>query len=102
LYPIIGLDINQPDSAWQRLDPRGNRWDFAIGYKHENRSDEFIYWVETHIGSDGQISLLFKKLLWLKNWGDIIHKRFHPSQSTGRSGTLLLRLSVSYSGKSQN
>ncbi len=46
----------------------GNRWDFAIGYQHANRSDEFIYWVETHTGSDAQIDKMFKKLSWLKVW----------------------------------
>jgi len=56
------------DTAWQKLDPQGNRWDFAIGYQHDNRSDEFIYWVETHTGDQGQIDVLFRKLQWLKNW----------------------------------
>jgi hypothetical protein len=56
------------DTAWLPIDPDGNRWDFAIGYKHENRSDEFVYWVETHTGSDSQVSVMFKKLLWLKAW----------------------------------
>jgi len=56
------------DSAWQQLEPQANRWDFAIGYQHSNRSDEFVYWVETHTGSDNQISTMFRKLDWLKNW----------------------------------
>lgn len=56
------------DTAWGRLDPHGNRWDFAIGYQHANRSDEFVYWVETHTGSDSQIKVMLKKLAWLKNW----------------------------------
>jgi hypothetical protein len=25
------------DKAWQRFDPGGNRWDFAISYQHTNR-----------------------------------------------------------------
>ena len=45
------------DTAWQRLDPSGNRWDFAIGYQHANRSDEFIYWVETTQGMMGKLKL---------------------------------------------
>ena len=56
------------DTAWVRLEPQANRWDFAIGYQHSNRSDEFIYWVETHTGSDGQIQKMLKKYEWLKNW----------------------------------
>lgn len=56
------------DTAWIPLDPQGNRWDFAIGYQHENRSDEFVYWVETHTGSDSQVKVMMKKLAWLKAW----------------------------------
>ena len=56
------------DSALTASDPNGNRWDFAIGYQHANRSDEYIYWVETHTGSDSQISLVLRKLAWLKTW----------------------------------
>jgi hypothetical protein len=56
------------DTAWLPLDRHGNRWDFAIGYQHANRSDEFIYWVETHTGSDGNIKVMLKKLAWLKTW----------------------------------
>jgi len=56
------------DTAWAALDPGGNRWDFAIGYKHQNRSDEFIYWVETHTGADDQIAVMSRKLTWLKTW----------------------------------
>ena len=56
------------DTALVTQDPHGNRWDFAIGYQHPNRSDEFIYWVETHTGSDSQISVMLRKLDWLKAW----------------------------------
>ena len=56
------------DAALQATHPNANRWDFAIGYRHANRSDEFVYWVETHTGSDGQISKMLKKLDWLKTW----------------------------------
>jgi len=50
------------DTALMRLQPQTNRWDFAIGYRHANRSDEFVYWIETHTGSDSQISVMLKKL----------------------------------------
>jgi hypothetical protein len=45
------------DAALLARDPRGNRWDFAIGYHHGNRSEEFVYWVEIHTGSDSQNSM---------------------------------------------
>jgi hypothetical protein len=56
------------DSALLASDPSGNRWDFAIGYQHDNRPDEFVYWVETHSGNDSQISVVLKKMEWLKTW----------------------------------
>jgi len=40
----------------QQTEPNAHRWDFAIAYQHTNRTKEFIYWVETHTGSDNQIS----------------------------------------------
>lgn len=56
------------DSAFLATDRHGNRWDYAIGYQHSNRCDEFVYWVETHTGSDSEISVMLKKLEWLKTW----------------------------------
>lgn len=56
------------DTSLRELEPNANRWDFAIGYQHSNREDEVIYWVETHTGSDSQISVMLRKLEWLKNW----------------------------------
>jgi hypothetical protein len=56
------------DTALLSREPQANRWDFAIGYQHTNRKVEFIYWVETHTGSDDQIKVVLKKLDWLKNW----------------------------------
>ena len=28
------------DTAWMRIEPNANRWDFAIGYQHEDRTVE--------------------------------------------------------------
>jgi len=58
------------DTAHQRLPEHAtaNRWDFAIGFQHTNRTGEVIYWVETHTGSDGEIATMIRKLAWLKNW----------------------------------
>ena len=66
------------DTALQRKEPRANRWDFAIGYRHTNRNDEFIYWVETHTGSDDPIKVVLKKLGWLKNWLKASGKKLAP------------------------
>ena len=56
------------DAALRPAEPTANRWDFAIGFQHTNRNKEFIYWVETHTGSDSQISIVLRKLDWLVNW----------------------------------
>ena len=56
------------DTALQSREPNANRWDFAIGHLHSNRRSEFIYWVETHTGSDNQIKVVLRKLDWLKAW----------------------------------
>lgn len=58
------------DTALKRLPAHAeaHRWDFAIGFQHTNRASEFVYWVETHTGSDSQISVMLDKLTWLKQW----------------------------------
>jgi hypothetical protein len=56
------------DTALQPKEPNANRWDFAIGYQHKTHQGEFIYWVETHTGSDDQIRVVLRKLEWLKAW----------------------------------
>jgi hypothetical protein len=56
------------DTAWQKLDPHGNRWDFGIAYQHTNRDEEFVYWVELHTASDSQVKKVIAKANWLLNW----------------------------------
>ncbi|MDD2710087.1 MAG: hypothetical protein PHV34_19055 [Verrucomicrobiae bacterium] len=56
------------DSALQKDQPQANRWDFAVGYQHANQGAEFVYWIETHTGSDNQIKAVLKKFEWLKEW----------------------------------
>lgn len=58
------------DTALKKLPEHGDahRWDFAIGFQHTNRKKEFVYWVETHTGSDSQISVMLDKFKWLKEW----------------------------------
>jgi len=56
------------DSAFQKTEPNANRWDFGIAYKHTNRADEVIYWVELHTANDSEFKVVIKKTLWLRNW----------------------------------
>lgn len=56
------------DTAYQEIDPQGNRWDFAIAYQHTNRTSEVVYWVELHTASDSEVKVVIKKARWLLNW----------------------------------
>jgi hypothetical protein len=56
------------DKAFQKVDPKQNRWDFAIAYQHANRTEEVIYWVELHTASDSQVNVVIKKAQWLLSW----------------------------------
>lgn len=58
------------DNAHQKVKEhaQANRWDFAIGFQHSNRKKEFIYWLEIHTGSDSEISVVLRKLAWLREW----------------------------------
>ena len=58
------------DTALKRVPEHAeaHRWDFAIGFQHTNRAREFVYWVETHTGSDNQVGVMLDKLKWLKEW----------------------------------
>jgi hypothetical protein len=56
------------DSSLKQFDPNANRWDFAIAYQHENREEEFIYWVELHTASDAEVKVVLSKASWLLEW----------------------------------
>jgi hypothetical protein len=56
------------DAANLAAEPEANRWDFGIAYRHTNRDQEVVYWVETHTASDSQVSRVLKKAEWLNNW----------------------------------
>jgi hypothetical protein len=56
------------DAAYMAKDPNGNRWDFAIGYRHTNRKADVIYWVELHTASDSEVKVVIRKAQWLLNW----------------------------------
>jgi hypothetical protein len=56
------------DSALQQQQPNAHRWDFAIGFRHANRQNECIYWVEIHTANDKEVKVVLDKLRWLRNW----------------------------------
>lgn len=62
------------DGALQNQQPNAHRWDFAIGYRHANRQEDFVYWVEVHTANDKEVKVVLEKLRWLKNWlaGDAV------------------------------
>ena len=53
------LDI---DKAKAQAEPTANRWDYAIEYNGE------VFFVEIHPGSTSDVSIILKKLEWLKQW----------------------------------
>ena len=42
--------------------PNENRWDYALAYSQK------VYFVEVHSASTSQVSVVFRKLQWLKDW----------------------------------
>lgn len=56
------------DSALRPHEPNAHRWDFAIGYRHTNRQEDCVYWVEIHTASDREIGVVLDKLRWLRAW----------------------------------
>lgn len=42
--------------------PNDNRWDYAFSYKSE------VFFVEVHSANTGEVSVVLKKLQWLKDW----------------------------------
>lgn len=53
------------DAALEQVQPNANRWDYAIGYRHNT---EIVYWVEVHPASPGDVATVRAKLFWLKTW----------------------------------
>lgn len=56
------------DSALQAHQPNAHRWDFAIGYRHANRTEDCVYWVEIHTANDKETRVVLNKLRWLREW----------------------------------
>ena len=46
----------------QGLYPNDNRWDYAIDYNGE------VFFFEVHTACSSQVSIVLKKLEWLKDW----------------------------------
>jgi len=56
------------DSALQPHEPNAHRWDFAIGYRHTDRQEDCVYWVEIHTANDKEVKVVLDKLRWLRTW----------------------------------
>ena len=56
------------DGALQQHQPHAHRWDFAIAYRHSNRDQDFVYWVEMHTAIDKEVKVVLAKLDWLRAW----------------------------------
>ena len=54
------------DQHFSNAEPNANRWDYGVGFKHEN--GEFIIWIEPHPASSSkEVDVILKKLAWLKS-----------------------------------
>lgn len=56
------------DEALSRTYPHESRWDYGIGQKPENSSNERVFWLEIHPGHAGELRVVLAKLEWLKQW----------------------------------
>jgi len=50
------------DDCTESLYPQENRWDYVFGYKGD------AYFVEVHSAHTSEVSVVLKKLQWLKDW----------------------------------
>ena len=50
------------DTCLTRQYPQDHRWDYAFGLGNR------IYYIEIHHASDGQVSVVIAKYLWLRDW----------------------------------
>lgn len=58
------------DEALKRepVHARANRWDYGIGYNTPANGGEVAIWVEVHSAYTGEVSVVLKKLQWLKDY----------------------------------
>lgn len=50
------------DDCTESLYPQENRWDYVFGYQGD------AYFVEVHSAHTSEVSVVLKKLQWLKDW----------------------------------
>jgi hypothetical protein len=50
------------DECTKSIYPQENRWDYALSYKDN------VYFVEVHGADTSEVSVVLKKLAWLKDW----------------------------------
>jgi len=55
------------DGTLRAAFPNANRWDYGVGFA-QSRSKEVAVWVEVHSATEGEVEVILRKLLWLKNW----------------------------------
>jgi hypothetical protein len=55
----------------QCLEPkyRGERqWDYAVGVRPRDLTEEVIYWIEVHPANDKEVKVVLEKLAFLQKW----------------------------------
>ena len=50
------------DACTTKKYPNENRWDYALAYSQK------VYFVEVHSATTSQVSIVLRKLQWLKDW----------------------------------
>ena len=55
------------DKDLQRLFPKDNRWDYAVGYRR-NDAEESVYFIEVHPAETGEVRRVIAKVRHLKAW----------------------------------
>lgn len=50
------------DTLTRKKYPNSNRWDYAFAYKGE------VFFVEIHSANSSEVSVVLRKLQWLKDW----------------------------------
>ena len=54
------------DDALGQEQPNEPRWDYGVGYRHQD--DEYAVWVEVHSAQTSEVKQVLRKLRWLKDW----------------------------------
>ena len=50
------------DDCTKKKYPNANRWDYALAY------NEIVYFIEVHSANTSEVSVVLKKLGWLRKW----------------------------------